>query len=58
VIIEVLNPLSQVMLFQKAHLVKGKLQEVIQLNNIEEGIYLVRLIINSQLFLQQVTFQK
>jgi len=57
-IIEVLNMLGQKMISEKVQMVKGVLQKEIQLSDEADGMYLVKVIINDQVFSSQINYQK
>lgn len=57
--IEVLNLLGQIVISEKTKLEKGKLQREIQQGDAAaEGMYLVKVMINNQVFTSQINYQK
>ena len=56
--IEVINALGQVVFSQNSTIRKGKLQQDIQLSNVAEGMYLVKVIIGDHIYISQINLQK
>lgn len=56
--IEVLNLLGQVVYNKTSALVKGKLEEVIELSDAADGIYLVRVVVSDQVFTAQIIYRQ
>ena len=56
--IEVINLLGQVMYNKTSALLKGKLVEAIKMNEVADGVYLVRVMVDDQVYCKQIVYQK
>jgi hypothetical protein len=56
--IEVINLFGHVLFAKTTALLKGKLQQEIKPGDLEEGIYLVRVLVNDQVYLRPIFYQK
>src|SRR4030095_6647921 len=57
-LVELIDLLGRVILEKTTTIVSGKLHEEIELNEIMEGMYLVRVMANSRVYCAEITYQK
>jgi len=56
--IQVINTLGQIMYDKTTWVMNGLLQKEIRLNDVADGMYLVKIIINDQMYSSQISYQK